>query len=74
MKAKFEQNKHILSELFATENTELVEASPYDTIWGIGRSMNDPLALDKESWKGTNLLGKILTKVRDELREKANTK
>jgi ribA/ribD-fused uncharacterized protein len=65
--AKFSQNQDIKEKLFSTKGTEIVEASPYDKIWGIGLSENDPLALDKSTWKGKNLLGKILTQVRDDL-------
>ena len=34
--AKFSQNEGLLAELEKTIGTLLVEASPYDTIWGIG--------------------------------------
>lgn len=46
----------------------LVEASPYDRIWGIGLSAQDEKALSVEKWRGTNLLGFALTEVRDELK------
>jgi ribA/ribD-fused uncharacterized protein len=42
-----------------------VEASPYDKIWGIGMSENDPDVEDKSKWQGTNKLGKCLTQLRD---------
>ena len=42
----------------------LVEASPYDNIWGIGISVKD--AFEGKEWQGNNLLGKLLTKLRDE--------
>ena len=44
-----------------------VEASPTDCIWGIGRSENDQLVDDEKMWKGQNLLGKVLTQVREEI-------
>jgi predicted NAD-dependent protein-ADP-ribosyltransferase YbiA (DUF1768 family) len=47
----------------------LVEASPYDKIWGIGMLQSDPNATDHTKWKGLNLLGYILTRVRDDLRK-----
>ena len=64
---KYTQNPALLELLLATAGTELVEASPYDRIWGIGLSAKDPRAQDPATWKGQNLLGKILTKLRDEL-------
>jgi ribA/ribD-fused uncharacterized protein len=66
-RAKFTQNAEILELLLATRGTTLVEASPYDKIWGIGLAASDPRAQDAATWKGQNLLGKILTTLRDEL-------
>lgn len=65
--AKFSQNEEFKKVLLGTGNRELVEASPYDKIWGIGLSPADPEALRKENWKGLNLLGKVLMRVRDDL-------
>jgi ribA/ribD-fused uncharacterized protein len=64
---KFAQNPGSRSLLLATAPTELVEASPYDRIWGVGLGERDPLILDKANWRGTNLLGITLMKVRDTL-------
>lgn len=64
---KFAQNPGLRSLLLATAPTELVEASPYDRIWGVGLGERDPLILDKANWRGTNLLGITLVKVRDTL-------
>jgi ribA/ribD-fused uncharacterized protein len=66
-RAKFSQNAELKAQLLATRGTTLVEASPYDRIWGIGLSAKDPRALDPKQWKGQNLLGKILTELREEL-------
>jgi ribA/ribD-fused uncharacterized protein len=60
---KFKQNPKMLEKLLSTGDKILVEASPYDRIWGIGYSEED--ALDNiESW-GYNKLGKVLMNVRD---------
>ena len=58
----------ILEEiLLKTGNATLAEASPYDRIWGIGLSADDPKAMNPDLWKGENLLGHALMRVRDEL-------
>ncbi|VDI02761.1 uncharacterized protein MGAL_10B004852 [Mytilus galloprovincialis] len=68
-KAKFSQNKELKTTILKTFPKMLVEASPQDKIWGIGLEEKNPLAWDCKTWKGQNLLGKALTKVRDELME-----
>lgn len=69
VKAKFAQNKNILTILLSTGNALLAECSPYDKKWGIGIDINDPDRYDVGKWKGRNLLGRILMEVRDELRQ-----
>lgn len=66
--AKFTQNEDLLRELVATGDKTLVEASPYDRIWGIGLNKYDALRTPVENWKGTNWLGEVLTELRDELK------
>lgn len=53
--------------LLATGERELVEASPFDTIWGIGFHAKDALSKRKD-W-GLNLLGKALMLTRERLRQ-----
>lgn len=65
--AKFTQNPGLLGELFATVGQELVEASPYDCIWGIGLGEENPDALDRAKWRGTNWLGEVITQLREDL-------
>lgn len=60
-------NNDLLSKLLETGDRELVEASPYDQIWGIGFKDVDAEA-NRQKW-GLNLLGKALVKVRAVLRE-----
>ena len=64
---KFSQNPDLLEILADTAGTTLVEASPYDKIWGIGLSEWDSARLTRENWLGTNWLGEILTNVRLDL-------
>ncbi|CAB3398390.1 unnamed protein product [Caenorhabditis bovis] len=64
---KFTQNERFRLSLFRTRGFELVEASPTDTVWGIGMGTNDVEAIDKANWKGKNQLGILLDDVRDEL-------
>lgn len=66
--AKFSQNRHLLQELLATDEKILVEASPYDLIWGVGLRAEDPRINNPENWRGTNWLGEVLTIVRSFLR------
>ena len=65
--SKFLQNPELLTWLLATEGTTLVEASPWDRIWGIGLGQDNPLRLDRATWQGTNWLGEIITNVRDDI-------
>jgi len=67
-RAKFQQNEALMLKLLRTGQKVIAEASPSDRVFGIGLAPSDPLAQDPSNWKGTNLLGKALMSVRDELR------
>lgn len=62
---KFSQNQKLFEYLIGTYPKKIVEASPYDRIWGIGYSKDDAMN-HKSSW-GQNLLGETLMFVREEL-------
>lgn len=66
LKAKLEASREFRDALLAEEHRgkTFVEASPYDKIWGIKLSVADAYA--GKEWKGLNLLGKLLTELRDE--------
>ncbi len=66
--AKFTQNKDLKDKLLNTGTKILVEASPFDSIWGIKLDASDPRSQNEETWQGTNWLGKILTKIKNELK------
>lgn len=65
--AKFSQNEELKKKLLDTKDKILVEASPVDFIWGIGLHETNPDAQDPRKWKGLNLLGFTLMRVRDSL-------
>jgi N-glycosidase YbiA len=54
--AKFIQHPDLTAALLATEDTELVEDSPFDPYWGIGRN-----------GQGLNWAGRVLMEIRQEL-------
>ena len=64
---KFAQNIELFQFLHGTGKKILVEASPYDTIWGIGMQESDEGILNPHNWKGYNQLGFALMEVRDAL-------
>jgi ribA/ribD-fused uncharacterized protein len=66
---KFSQNEDLKKILLDTGDKILVEASPYDKIWGIGMGADHKDILDESKWNGENLLGKVLMEVRDLIRE-----
>lgn len=68
--AKFGQNPELWAYLDGTGDSVLVEASPYDGIWGVKLPMDDPRIGDPNQWNGENLLGFALMETRDILREK----
>lgn len=70
---KFTQNPSLLEKLLETEGTTLVEASPVDRLYGIGLAANNPKALNRSTWRGQNVLGRLLTELRDELKDAKET-
>ena len=65
--AKFNQHQDLHDYLISTRGTVLVEASPYDRIWGIGLAATDEAARVPSKWRGRNLLGFALMDVRANL-------
>lgn len=67
--AKFKQHPDICDILLGTGDAIIAECSPYDRIWGIGLSVGHPDVSNSKLWRGTNLLGQYLMKVREMLRK-----
>ncbi len=65
-RCKFTQNPILMKQLLSTGDRIIVEASPYDKIWGIGLSASNAVSTPMNKWPGQNLLGKALMIVRDE--------
>ena len=65
--AKFSQNYRLYTHLMDTADKFLVEASPKDTVWGIGLDAHSPDACHPHKWPGLNLLGIALMEVRERL-------
>lgn len=65
---KFAQDEALTQFLKNTGERILVEASPLDTIWGIGMAQSDENINNPHCWKGENLLGFALMEVRDLIR------
>ncbi|WP_435592286.1 NADAR family protein [Nocardia sp. bgisy118] len=68
--AKFGSNDDLRRFLLGTRDRVLVEASPVDRIWGIGLAADHPDFAEPTRWRGANLLGFALMRVREELRER----
>ena len=66
LKAKLAVDEAYKNTLLSEEykGKTFVEASPYDEVWGIKRSITD--AVGGKEWNGLNLLGKLHTQLRDE--------
>lgn len=69
--AKFDQHPTLKEILLATGDSVIVEASPFDRIWGIGIKEGDEGIDDPRQWKGLNLLGFAIMDAREELRRRS---
>ena len=69
VKAKFMQHPDLLKKLRETGDRPLAEADPRGKFWGIGTSAETSKAKNPAQWPGKNMMGKILTDLRTELKE-----
>ena len=65
---KFRQNPELAENLEKTGEEIIAECAVKDRIWGIGLSMKDENRHCIDRWRGQNLLGKILMRVREEIK------
>ena len=63
--AKFTQYEDLQRMLLDTGDKIIVEASPWDCVWGAGLKADDKRILDPKNWRGTNWLGEVIMGVRD---------
>lgn len=66
--AKFTQNSELMAAMLSTGDRTFVEASPLDNIWGIGMDENAMGIEDPSFWLGLNLLGQVLTLVKNKIK------
>ena len=66
--ARFTQNQDLAKKFLETGDNTLAEASARDTYWGTGVSMFEKNAFNQKAWSGSNHLGNIIMKVRDNLK------
>ena len=64
---KFNNSDTFKALLLSTNNSFIAEAAPNDIVWGIGMNENDVLIQHINLWRGSNLLGFSLMKVRNRL-------
>jgi hypothetical protein len=65
---KFSQQEKLKDYLLGTSDLIIVEASPVDSVWGIGLTQDAKGVEDPHNWKGENLLGFALMEARDALK------
>jgi hypothetical protein len=64
---QFSTNHSQRKYLFKTYPHILVYCDPVNPFWGVGLAKSEKESLDPTQWKGQNHLGKLLTKIRDEM-------
>ena len=66
LRAKFTQHPELRDLLLSTKDRPLGEADPRDKYWSIGTGADTAKAKDPSKWPGKNMLGKLLSELRDE--------
>lgn len=68
LRSKFKQNSHLRDVLLSTGNKRIWEASPSDVFFGAGLNISQIKKTPTAEIPGENHLGKILARLREELR------
>jgi ribA/ribD-fused uncharacterized protein len=75
---KYTRSEELKKKLLATGDRELIEASPFDRVWGVGFNPEQCRQGKKSgAWRelwGQNLLGKALMTTRKRIREEEEAK
>ncbi len=71
--AKFRQHPELRDKLLMTGGAVLALADTREKRDGIGLALSDTAATQTTNWRGSNLYGRILMKVREQLREEYST-
>ena len=67
MYSKFSQDQYCAKFLRQTKGTQLAEANPGDTHWGTGTSLRNKDSFNPDKWRGKNIAGMVLSRVRQTL-------
>ena len=63
------REKELIELLLSTGDLLIIETAPRDTLWGIGMSGSNIDIYNPQKWKGANILGLALMRVRKTLSE-----
>ena len=66
--AKYTQNDYAKDALLNT-GTRLLGEATIDPLFGIGQRLSSKTVSDTSTWKGQNIMGNVLSEVRDKLRD-----
>lgn len=69
VREKILANDSARSALLSTGSALLAEASPYDRVWGVGMTSDDPRFANPAKWDGENLLGRACMRARADIRQ-----
>jgi ribA/ribD-fused uncharacterized protein len=69
VREKFLANDLERNLLLSTGSALLAEASPYDKVWGVGMTADDPRFSNPAKWEGENLLGRACMRARADIRQ-----